>query len=87
MKKYWFYGIVHNEYILEENLTDKQKNIINVEKQKLDNENLYNGWLGYFSNNSWRFMRNGFELIEINEEKGNIARKKLKNILSNKFNV
>lgn len=76
MKKYWFYGIMPQDTILEKNLNEEQKKIIKTEKENLTKDNLYIGWLGYNKNDKWAFMRHGFEEIIIDESKGNIARKK-----------
>lgn len=85
MKKYWFYGIMPKDAILESNLTQEQKTIIESENEKLTEENLEFGWLGYSRNDKWEFMRHGFELINIDESKGNIARKELIKKLKEKF--
>lgn len=81
MKKYWFYGIMPEDSIPEKELTQEQLTIIETQKSKLTKENLYNGWLGFFKNDGWYFMRNGFPEIFINESKGNIARKNFQKML------
>jgi hypothetical protein len=85
MKKYWFYGIMPKDSIPEENLNEEQKKIITEQNNKLSKENLLTGWLGFNKDNKWFFMRHGFEEISIDESKGNIARKKLSNILLGKY--
>lgn len=85
MKKYWFYGIMPKDAIDVSDLTEEHKKIIESENNKLTKDNLLFGWLGYFRNNKWEFMRHGFELIIIDEHRGNIARKKLEIVLKEKY--
>lgn len=85
MKKYWFYGIMPRDSIDESKLTQAQKEIIESENKKLTEENLEFGWLGYFKNNKWEFMRHGLESIIIDESRGNIARKELILLLKEKY--
>ena len=81
MKKYWFHGIMPKDAISEDTLTEKQKEIIEEEKEKLTKENLQGGWLGFNRGEKWSFMRHGFEEIIIDESRGNIARKELEKLL------
>lgn len=85
MKEYWFYGIVHDKTVFEENLSEKQKDIIKIEKEKINKHNYKNNWLGCLINDSWVFKRHGFEVIKIEDHRGNIARKKLHTVLDQKF--
>jgi hypothetical protein len=85
MKKYWFYGIMPRDAISENTLTEEQKQIIKEEKEKLNEDNLQHGWLGYNKEDSWVFMRHGFEEIIIDEPRGNIARKKFTELLPKLF--
>lgn len=87
MKKYWFYGIMPKDAISEDTLSEEQIKIIKKEEEKLTEENLHYGWLGYNKNNKWVFMRHGFEEVVIEESRGNIARKKFEKILPELFNL
>ena len=87
MKNYWFYGIMPKDTISEEILTEDQKKIITEEKNKLNKQNLQNGWLGYYKDNKWAFMRHGFEEISIDDPRGNIAREKFEKLLPEIFNM
>ena len=86
MKEYWFYGIEHNKTVLEKNLTNEQINIIQREKNKINKDNYKIFWLGCCNNNKWVFKKHGFETITIDDHRGNIARAKLLNLLTKKFN-
>ena len=85
MKKYWFYGIMPRDSIEEDRLSEKQKEIITQESNKLTDENFSFGWLGFQRGNKWEFMRHGVESIIIDEEKSNVAREKLVDILNEKY--
>lgn len=85
MKRYWFYGIMPKDVINEEYLSEKQKSIIKNEQEKLSQDNYQYGWLGFLRGSNWEFMRHGFETIIVEEIKGNIARTKLTQILSDKY--
>ena len=74
MKRYWFYGTMPDKTIPENNLTEEQKRIIENENGKLSQENFADSWLGYKNGNGWDFMRHGFEVHYIDEEKSNVAR-------------
>ena len=74
MKRYWFYGSMPKNTIEENNLTQEQIQTINKEKQKINNQNYDKSWIGFKNGDGWDFMRHGFEVIYVNEEKGNIAR-------------
>ena len=87
MKKYWFYGIMPRDAISEESLTEEQKKIIKEEQEKLTEENLLQGWLGYNKEDKWIFMRHGFEEVIIEESRGNIARKKFEKLLPELFDL
>jgi len=69
----------------EKNLTDEQKKIVYSEKQRIDKENFTNGWLGYKNETGWDFMRHGLEIVHIDEERGNVARKQLKKIIVERY--
>lgn len=71
--------------INEVDLNDNQKKIIKKELSELTKKNLHEKWIGYKTNYGWKFIRHGFEIIQINEEKGNIARQKLIKLLDEKF--
>ncbi len=85
MKKYWFYGIMPKDSIEEKDLSENQKEIIILENNKLTNENFEFGWLGYFREDKWEFMRHGLESIFIDDIRGNIARKKFVEVLKEKY--
>lgn len=85
MKRYWFYGQMPSSTTLESELTEEQKNIIEKERERVNKKNYKQLWIGYKKNGGWDFMRNGLEVIYIEEDKGNIARKKLLEILKEKY--
>lgn len=85
MKQYWFYGISPSDIISEDALSEKQNKIIKKELSALSKKNLYEKWIGYNIEGGWKFMRHGFEVVFINEEKGNIARNKLFKILRERY--
>jgi len=85
MKKYWFYGIMPIDSIDEISLTEEQKNIIRFEDDKINSENYHLGWIGFARDGTWEFMRNGIESITIEEEKGNVAREILFEVLKQKY--
>lgn len=85
MKKYWFYGMLPKDAIGEDELTDSQKKIIEKEASALSKRNLFERWIGYQVKDGWEFMRHGFEVILIKEDKGNIARLRLIKILGKRF--
>ena len=85
MKRYWFYGSMPKDTIEEQELTDQQKDIIEQENNKINNDNFHTYWIGYKKENGWDFMRHGFEVLHVSEHKGNIARKKLFKLLKNKY--
>lgn len=87
MKKYWFYGIMPRDSVQENDLSEKQKEIIKEETGKLTKENLQHGWLGYYRGDKWEFMRHGIESIFVDDERGNIAREKFTKILVEKIEV
>lgn len=71
--------------ISEEFLSEAQRKIIKKEASALSKKNVFDRWIGYEVEDGWRFMRHGFEVIHINEEKGNIARIRLVKILGRKY--
>ena len=85
MIKYWFYGIMPKDAIGENYLSERQKEIITIEKEKLSGNNYQHGWLGFLRENKWEFMRHGFETIIVDEIRGNIARKDLIKLLDKKY--
>lgn len=85
MKKYWFYGLLPNDTVNENKLSEAQKKIIDKEKSALSKKNLHDRWIGYQVNDGWEFMRHGFEVVFIKESKGNIARLMLSKLLEKKF--
>lgn len=87
MKKYWFYGIMPRDSIEETRLTEKQKEIIEIENNKLTDENLEHGWLGYFRGDKWEFMRHGVESIFIDDIRGNVARELFVEVLKEKYKL
>ncbi len=89
MKKYWFKGIMPQDTIGEDDLTEEQKEIIKIQNSKLTKENLELGWLGFYKEDNWEFMRIGIESIFIKEKpsRGNIARLKLIDILKTKYKL
>lgn len=85
MKRYWFYGSMPKDTVLETELTDKQKQIIELENNKIDTNNYINSWLGYKKTSGWDFVRHGLEVIHVSEERGNIARKTFEDIIFEKY--
>jgi hypothetical protein len=84
-KRYWFYGSMPSQTTSEKELTDEQKKIVDSEKQRIDKDNFTHGWLGYKKEEGWDFMRHGLEIVYIEEERGNVARKQLKEIIVNRY--
>ena len=74
MNEYWFCGIFPKDVISEEILTNEQKIIVTEAIITENKDNYMNNWLGYKTENGWRFMKHGQEVVYINEEKSNIAR-------------
>jgi hypothetical protein len=81
MKRYWFYGRMPKDTVLEKSLSDEQKESVDFEKNRININNYHQFWLGYYVEDGWDFMRNGLEIIHIDEPKGNIARDKFKLII------
>lgn len=86
MKRYWFYGTMPSNTISESDLTDTHKDIIKKERARVNDDNYYCNWIGYKKKDGWDFMRHGFEVVFIEEEKANVARKKFYSLLDQKYN-
>jgi hypothetical protein len=71
--------------VTEGSLTEEQIKIIESEKKRIDNDNFVQGWLGYKNGTGWDFMRHGFEVIHIDEDRANVARKNLQQIIHEKY--
>ena len=84
-KRYWFYGSMPSQTTSEKELTQDQKKIIELEKQRININNFTQGWLGFKNEYGWDFMRHGVEVINIDEERGNVARRELSQILEKKY--
>ena len=85
MDEYWFYGIFPNIIVKENDLTHQQKQIVENEKNKISDENYADSWVGYKTEEGWRFMRHGLIVIKIKESKSNVARTMLYEGLKEKY--
>jgi hypothetical protein len=85
MKRYWFYGTMPNQTVKENELTEEQKKIIELETERMSRDNYDRSWIGFCRDDGWDFMRHGFEVIFIKEQRGNVARQQLKQIIDNKY--
>lgn len=84
MDEYWFCGIFPKDGVSEDSLTEEQKKIIEEEAKKENLDNYKDGWLGYGTENGWKFMKHGQLVVFIEEEKSNIARNKLYELIRKK---
>lgn len=84
-KEYWFFGLYPNDTIKSNDLTLEQKNIIEKELGRIDEENLERSWIGVKITDGFKFVRNGLPVEYIDENKPNIAREKLVNQLKERY--
>ncbi|MFW5795266.1 MAG: hypothetical protein ACOCV1_07280 [Bacillota bacterium] len=88
MKKYWFFGLGINDNILENTLTEPQKEIILQEKLDITNKGAKK-WLGVNDQKGgWYFLKHGFEIEYVPKvEDVKKARKILYDRIVNKYNL
>lgn len=88
LDEYWFYHIGIENVIKRKNLNQEEKDIVDQERNRFDEDNKYHFWIGYNTElGGWKFLRNGLPVLYVNDERPNIARKKLEDEIDKLFDL